>query len=102
MNDPRDRSHACAWTPRVGIWGLCVLLAVASIAVLWGHGTAEHTAALRWMQGYNLQKMNWKFRPGFHEHTGVSLKAHVPNNPRGGYTRVHQDTAQSRHRQRYA
>jgi len=31
--------------------GLGVLLAVASIAVLWGHGTAEHTAALRWMQG---------------------------------------------------
>jgi hypothetical protein len=33
--------------------------------------------------------MNWKFRTGFHEHTGVSLKEHVPNNPRGGYTRVH-------------
>ena len=51
VKDPRDRSHACAWTPRVGSCGLCVLLAVASIAVLWGHGTAEPTAALRWMQG---------------------------------------------------
>src|SRR5712692_9424480 len=48
----------------------------------------------------DLQKMNWKFRAGFHEHTGVSLKEHLPNNPIGGYTRVHQDTAQSRHRQR--
>ena len=37
----------------------------------------------------DLQKMNRKFRTGFHEHTGVSLKEHVPNNPRGGYTRVH-------------
>jgi hypothetical protein len=32
--------------------------------------------------------MNWKFRTGFHEHTGVSLTAHIPNNPTGGYTRV--------------
>jgi hypothetical protein len=30
--------------------------------------------------------MNWKCRTGFHEHTGVSLKAHMPNNSRGGYT----------------
>ena len=38
--------------------------------------------------------MNWKFRVGVHEHTGVSeLQAHMPNNSRGGYTRVHQDTA---------
>src|SRR5262250_3976052 len=43
----------------------------------------------------DLQKMNWKFQAGFHEHTGVSLQAHVPNNPRGGDTRVPQDTAQS-------
>ena len=50
----------------------------------------------------DLQKMNWKFKAGFHEHTGVSLTVHVPNNPRGGHTRVHQDTAQSRHRQRSA
>ena len=42
-----------------------------------------------------LQKMNGKFKAGFHEHTGVSLQAHMPNNPRGGYTRVRQDTAQS-------
>src|SRR5712691_3704328 len=48
----------------------------------------------------DLQKMNWKLRAGFLEHTGVSLKEHLPNNPRGAYTRVHQDTAQSRHRQR--
>jgi transposase len=26
--------------------------------------------------------MNWKFRTGFHEYTGVSLKEHVPHNPR--------------------
>jgi hypothetical protein len=32
----------------------------------------------------DLQKMNWKFRTGFHEHTGVSLKEHLPNNPIGG------------------
>ena len=48
----------------------------------------------------DLQKMNWKFRTGFHEHTGVSLTAHLPNTLRGGYTRVHQDTAESYHRQR--
>jgi hypothetical protein len=52
--------------------------------------------------GIDLQKMNWKFRTGFQEHTGVSLTAHLPNNSMGGYTRVHQDTAQSRHRQRSA
>jgi hypothetical protein len=28
----------------------------------------------------DLQKMNWKFRPGFHEDTGVSLIEHLPNN----------------------
>ena len=25
--------------------------------------------------------MNWKLRTGFHEHTGVSLKAHLPKQP---------------------
>src|SRR5262249_48992254 len=29
----------------------------------------------------DLQKMNWKFRPGFHKDTGVSLIEHLPNNP---------------------
>src|SRR2546423_11274029 len=48
----------------------------------------------------DLQKMNWKSRAGFQEHTGVSLKEHLPEHPVGGYTRVHQDTAESRHRQR--
>jgi hypothetical protein len=43
----------------------------------------------------DLQKMNWKFQAGFHEHTGVSLPAYMLNNSQGGYTRVHQDTAQS-------
>ena len=52
MNDRRDRSRPHAWTPRVALWGLCFLLAVASVALLWVHGAAEHTAALRWMQGY--------------------------------------------------
>ena len=47
MNDRRHRSR-----PRLDIWGLSVLLGVASIAVLWVHSAAEHTAALRWMQGY--------------------------------------------------
>src|SRR4030095_9827309 len=60
---------------------------------------ASATGVSPWVST-DLQKMNWKFRTGFHEHTGVSLKEHVPNNPRGGYTRVHQDTAQSCHRQR--
>src|SRR5262249_40359717 len=50
----------------------------------------------------DLQKMNWKFRTGFHEHTGVSLTEYMPNNPIGGDTREHEDTAQSRHRQRAA
>jgi hypothetical protein len=44
--------------------------------------------------------MNWKFRPGVYEQTGVSLKEPLPNNPIGGYTRGHQGTAQSHHRQR--
>jgi glucose-6-phosphate 1-dehydrogenase len=44
----------------------------------------------------DLQKMNWEFRTGVHEHTGVSLKEPLPDNPRGEYTRVHQDTGQSR------
>src|SRR5262249_49097885 len=48
-----------------------------------------------YVQDIDLQKMNWKFQAGFHEHTGVSLQAHLPNNPRGGDTRVPQDTAQS-------
>src|SRR5437867_1569446 len=43
----------------------------------------------------DLQKMNWKFQAGFREHTGVSLKLSMPTNFPGGYTRVHQDTAQS-------
>jgi len=40
----------------------------------------------------DLQKMNWKFRTGVYEQTGVSLKEPLPNNPRGAYTREHQDT----------
>src|SRR6266436_1593386 len=59
---------------------------------------ARHSKFIQ--RSIDLQKMNWKFRAGFQEHTGVSLKEHLPNNPRGEYTRVHQDTAQSRHRQR--
>ena len=43
--------------------------------------------------------MNQKFR--YHlQHTGISLKERLPNNPREGYTCVHQDTAQLRDRQR--
>src|SRR2546429_9981664 len=48
----------------------------------------------RWLRAtgaIDLPKMNWEFRAGFQEHTGVSLIEHMPNNPRGGYTRVHQD-----------
>jgi hypothetical protein len=40
----------------------------------------------------DLQKMNWKFRTGAHEQTGVSLKEPLPDNPIGEYTREHQDT----------
>jgi hypothetical protein len=29
----------------------------------------------------DLQKMTWKFRASFHEHTGVSLRAHLRNYP---------------------
>src|SRR5262249_16343573 len=46
------------------------------------------------------QKRNWACRAGFHEHTSVSLHVPIPNNARGGDTRVHEDTAQSRHCQR--
>src|SRR5713101_3704885 len=63
---------------------------------------STHPPPLIKIDAIDLQKMNWKFRTGFHEHTGVSLIAPLPNNPIGGYTRVHQDTAQSRHRQRSA
>jgi hypothetical protein len=40
----------------------------------------------------DLQKMNWKFRTGVREQTGVSLKEPLPDNPRGEYPREHQDT----------
>src|SRR5713101_9344747 len=48
----------------------------------------------------DVQKINWKFRIGLHEQTGVSLQERLPHNARGGDTREHQDTAQSRNRQR--
>src|SRR5262249_4469364 len=57
--------------------------------------SGRYTPEQRARGGIDLQKMNWKFKAGFHEHTSVSLKAHMPNHPQGGYTRVHQDTAQS-------
>jgi hypothetical protein len=50
----------------------------------------------------DVQKMKWNFRTGVHKQSGVSLKALLPNIPPGGYTREHQDTAQSRYRQRPA
>src|SRR5215831_13939767 len=34
----------------------------------------------------DLQKMNWKFRAGVHEHPGVCLKRHCGHNGPGGYT----------------
>jgi hypothetical protein len=40
----------------------------------------------------DLQKMNWKFRPGVHEQTGISLKESLPDTPRGEYPREHEDT----------
>jgi nitrile hydratase len=62
---------------------------------------ARHLYRVRFQQtAIDLQKMNQKFRTGLHEHTGVSLKERLPKNPREGYTRVHQDTAQSRDHQR--
>ena len=76
--------------------------ALAPIIKLPRNATEEDHLALLGLlnSSIDLQKMNWKFKAGFHEHTGVSLQAHLPNNPRGGYTRVHQDTAQSRDCQR--
>ena len=47
-----------------------------------------------------LQQRNWECEAGFHEHTSVSLHLPLPNNARGGDTRVHEATAQSRHCQR--
>jgi hypothetical protein len=52
VNDPRDRLRPCAWAPRVDLWGLCLLLGMASVVMLGVYSAAEHTAALRWMQGY--------------------------------------------------
>src|SRR5262245_60341696 len=42
-----------------------------------------------------VQKMNWKFRAGVHEHPGVCLKRHCGYHCPGGYTREYQNTAQS-------
>src|SRR5215467_13052635 len=66
-------------------------------------GGTHHVLTIHGLMSFfsiDLQKINWKFRTGFSTHTGVSLKEHVPNNPRGGYPRGHQDTAESRDRQR--
>jgi hypothetical protein len=52
VKDLRDRSRPRPRAPRIALWRLCLLLGVASVALLWVHGAAEHTAALRWMQGY--------------------------------------------------
>src|SRR5207249_5397564 len=46
----------------------------------------------RMFNAIDLQKMNWKFRTGVHEQTGVSLKEPLPDNPRVKYTREPQDT----------
>jgi hypothetical protein len=40
------------WNRRVRIWGTLLVLWMAGEAVLGGQSTAEHTAALRWMEGY--------------------------------------------------
>lgn len=37
---------------RVHRWHLLLLLALASVVVLWGDSQAEHTVARRWMLGY--------------------------------------------------
>ena len=42
----------------------------------------------------DIQKMNWKFRAGVHEQTGVCLNRHCGHNGTGGYTRERQNTGQ--------
>ena len=74
------------------------LTAMSARAAIWivSDPRPEHVAAITWLnESIDLQKMNWKFRASFQEHTGVSLKEHLPDHPIGGYTRVPQDTAQS-------
>src|SRR5215831_7272747 len=45
-----------------------------------GSGMLAPTTA--WFhRAIDLQKMNWKFRAGLQEHTGVSLKEHWPDHP---------------------
>jgi hypothetical protein len=46
------------------------------------------------MSAIDLQKLNWKFWTGVHEHAGVSLKELFRNNSIGGYTHEDQDTGQ--------
>jgi predicted ATPase len=75
------------------------LRAATSLVHLWQQQGKRHEARAL-LAPIDLQKMNWKFKAGFHEHTGISLQAHLPNHPTGGYTRVHQNTAQSCDRQR--
>ena len=38
--------------PGVHGWRLLLLLGLVGVVVLWGHGYAEHIAALHWMMGY--------------------------------------------------
>ncbi len=40
-----------------------------------------------------VQKMNWKFRAGVREHTGVCLERHGGHNCTGGYTCEYPNTA---------
>src|SRR5215510_6776797 len=42
----------------------------------------------------DVQKMNWKFRIGVHEQTGVCLYTHVGHDGTGGYTHESQNTDQ--------
>ena len=55
--------------------------------------TRLRQAKLR-LSAIDLQKMNWKFRAGVHEHPGVCLKRHCGHHCPGGYTREYQNTAQ--------
>jgi hypothetical protein len=44
----------------------------------------------------DLQKTDWKFRTGFHEQTGVSLKGLQTPKAIGGYTHAYQVTPPSK------
>src|SRR5262245_5382622 len=83
LNTERAIPHPCAWCQQ------CRPATPEALAA-----TAYHDHTVKFLSplpsrfvvhAIGLQKMHWTCRTGFPEHTDVSLKEHMPNNPRGGY-----------------